>query len=141
GYHGVTYGLYAAELFKRIAGESLGTFLAREVRGAIGAEVHLGLAAAEEARVSPIYPAGTGVLLTRMIPKMIFDRGTNGRVYRQVVMGRESAKAFGNPAELGPRGIKNFNTTRVHAMELPWGNAISNARGLARMYAALAAGG
>lgn len=141
GYHGVTYGLYAAELFRRIAGESLGTFLAREVRDPLGIDLHLGLTAEMETRVSSIYPASIGVLLFGMVPALFFGRGTNGRVYRQVVLGRESAKAFGNPAELGTRGVKNFNTTRVHALELPWANAISNARGLARAYAALACGG
>src|SRR5690606_12880211 len=125
-------------LFRRIAGESLGAFLAREVRDPLGIDLHLGLAPDLETRVSPIYPASIGVLLFGMVPSLFFGRTTNGRVYRQVVMGRESGKAFGNPAELGTRGIKNFNAARVHALELPWANAISNARGLARAYAALA---
>ena len=76
-----------------------------------------------------------------MLPKLLFHQGNEGRVYRQVVLGKEAAKAFANPKELGPKGISNFNTARVRAMELPWGNGITNARGLARVYAALASGG
>ncbi len=141
GYHGVTYGIYTAELFRRLAGESIGTFLRREVTEPLGADVYLGLPASEESRVSPIYPAGLGEILFKIVPKLLFHRGNEGRVYRQVVLGKEAAKAFSNPAELGPKGIANFNTAKVHGMELPWGNGISNARGLARIYAALAGDG
>jgi CubicO group peptidase (beta-lactamase class C family) len=141
GYHGVTYGIYTAELFRRLTGESIGTFLSREVAKPLGVDVFIGLPASEEIRVSPSYPAGLPEIFFKIIPKMLFHRGNEGRVYRQVVLGKEAAKAFANPAELGPKGISNFNTSRVHAMELPWGNGISNARGLARVYAALACGG
>lgn len=142
GYHGVTYGIYAAELFRRLAdGETLGLFLRREVAEPLGADVFIGLPASEEGRVSHSHPAGLGEFFFKMLPKLFFHRGTEGRVYRQVVLGKEAAKAFSNPRELGPKGISNFNTARVRAMELPWGNGITNARGLARVYAALAGGG
>lgn len=141
GYHGVTYGLYAGELFQRIAGVSLGSFLATEVAAPLQADVHLGLAAEHAARVGPIVPASTKDKLLGVLPRLIFDRGTEGRVYRQIVMGKETAKAFANPKELGPLGIQNFNRPDVHALELPWCNAIASARGLAKVYAALANGG
>ena len=38
-------------------------------------------------------------------------------------------------------GIQNYNREDVHSLELPWCNGIANARGLARVYAALANGG
>ncbi len=141
GYHGVTYGIYTAELFRRIAGESIGTFLTREVATPLGADVFVGLPDSEEGRVSPIHPAGLREIIFQIVPKMLFHRGNEGRVYRQVILGKEAAKAFANPKELSPTGVANFNTPRVHAMELPWANGISNARGLARVYAALANGG
>ncbi len=141
GYHGVTFGIYAGELFHRIAGERLGSFLARELAVPLSADVHLGLAAEHEERVSPIHSIGARTLLTRVLPTLLVGKGMTGRVYRQVLLGRDSAKAFEKPKELGPRGIHNFNSRRVHAMELPWANAVANARGLARVYAALAGGG
>lgn len=141
GYHGVTYGLYAAELFRRIAGESLGTFLAKVVAKPLGADVHLGLPPEHQERVSTIYPASTRDILFGILPRLFFHRGTDGRVYRQVILGKEAGRAFANPAELGPRAIGNFNRPDVHALELPWANAIANARGLARVYAPLAHGG
>ncbi len=141
GYHGVTFGLYAGELFRRIAGQSLGSFLQEFVTGPLQADVYLGLPDEHASRVSSIFPATTAEKLFGVLPRLFFSRGTEGRVYRQVVLGKETAKAFANPAELGPTGIQNFNRADVHALELPWCNAIASARGLARVYAALANGG
>lgn len=141
GYHAVSYGLYAGELFRRIAGESLGSFIAREIAGPLGADVYLGLPAELEPRVATNYPATTAERLFNVVPKMLFHRGREGRVYRQVALGGDAARAFGNPRELGPRGIDNFNLRRVRALELPWANAVANARGLCRVYSALANGG
>jgi len=138
GYHGVTYGLYAQELFKRIAGETLGVFLAREVTDPLGADFYLGLPAEHASRVATNHPATTAERVFKIVPKMLFHRGTDGRVYRQVVLGGDAAKAFANPKELSPLGIKNFNEPRIQAMELPWANGIGNARGLCKIYSALA---
>lgn len=141
GYHGVTYGLYAAELFRRITGESIGSFLNREVAEPLGADVFIGLPPELEDRVATNYAAGPREVAFGVIPNLLFGRTTEGRVYRQVVRGKDTAKAFANPKELGPQGIRNFNSPRVHQMELPWGNGIGNARGLCRVYSALANGG
>ncbi|MEO6418547.1 MAG: serine hydrolase domain-containing protein, partial [Polyangiaceae bacterium] len=141
GYHGVTYGLYAAELFRRIAGESIGAFLDREVARPLDADVYVGLPAALEGRVARNHAATWGERLFRIVPKLLFDPRRDGRVYRQVALGGDTAHAFANPRELGPRGLDNFNRADVHALELPWCNGIASARGLCRGYAALANGG
>ena len=141
GYHAITYGLYTAELFRRVAGESIGTFLAREVARPLGADVYIGLPPELEPRVARNNPATWAERVLRIVPKLLFDPGRDGRVYRQVALGRDAAHAFGNPRELGPHGIDNFNSPRVHQLELPWGNGIASARGLCRVYAALANGG
>jgi len=138
GYHAVTYGLYAQELFRRITGETLGVFFSREVAEPLDAEFYLGLPAQHEGRVATNYPATTSERLLKVVPKLLFHRGTDGRVYRQVALGRDAARAFANPRELGVSGIGNFNLRRVHALELPWANGIGNARGLCRVYSALA---
>ncbi len=141
GYHAVTYGIYAAEIFKRIANESLGSFFAREVASPLHIDVFIGLPADKRDELSQIYPANFSDKLFQMVPKMLFSGSTEGRVYRSVAFGGDAAKAFSNPKELGIRGIENFNSSQVHAMELPWGNGIGNARGMAKIYAALANGG
>ena len=48
--------------------------------------------------------------------------------------------AFAYPSELGTQGLHNFNTRRVHALELPWGNGLATARGLCKVYSALLEG-
>lgn len=141
GYHGVTYGPYVAELFRRVAGESIGTFLAREVAGPLGADVYLGAPEHVRDRVATNYPVGKVEAATQVIPKLLLHRGTEGRVYRQVAFKGLAAKAFGNPPELGAKGMNNWNDPRVQRLELPWANAVASARGLARVYAALANGG
>ncbi len=143
GYHGVTFGPYVAELFRRASGgTSIGRFFADEVAGRLGADVHIGLPEHHEPRVATNYPADTRERLTKVVPKLLLHRGLEGRVYRQVARGNTAtAKAFRHPKELGPSGLANYNTRRVRAMELPWANGVATARGLARVYAALSLGG
>lgn len=141
GYHAITYGLYAHELFRRIAGTTLGKFLASEVAEPLGADVYLGLPAELEPRVGKIHPVTARERALEIVPKALIGRGIEGRVFREVLLRRDAAKAFAYPSELGPQGLHNFNTRRVHALELAWGNGLASGRGLARVYAALANGG
>jgi CubicO group peptidase (beta-lactamase class C family) len=139
GYHAVTFGLYAGELFWRVAGESVGAFLRRELAEPLGADVHLGLPAALDARCAPIIPGGARDLLCGILPSLL--RGTTeGRFFRGVLRGGDAARAFGQPAALGARGLHNFNTPRVRRLELPWANAAASGRGLATFYAGLLEG-
>ena len=144
-YHGVTYGLYTAELFHRVAGESLGTFIEREIATPTDADFHLGMSDEKAKRIEPRiatnYPASTFDRLFKIVPKLLFHGGTEGRVYRKVVFKKESGKAFANPKEVGPLGIANYNSEDVHQLELPWCNGIGNARSLCKIYAVLANGG
>ena len=142
GYGAVSLGLYGKELFSRIAGCSLGTFLAREVCGPLGADMFLGLPSELDHRVAKLYPSSTRVRLTKVLPIMIKNKGVEGRIYRAFLRSSSAThRAFANPQALGLRGLQNFNLTAVHRMELPWCNGIGNARGLSRIYSALAAGG
>lgn len=142
GYHGVTYGVLAAELFRRVAGRSMGSFLAEEVAGPLKADVFLGLPAIEERRVATMFPAPTSERLSQMVPKIIEGSTLEGRVYRAGMnTSSATATAFRDPAELGALGLHNYNSRRVHRLELPWANGIGNARGLARAYAPLAGDG
>ena len=140
GYHGVTYGLYAAELFKRLTGESLGAFFAREVALPLKADVFLGLPEALEGRVAKNVPLNAKERALAL-PKVLFDGGTERAIMRQVLRKGDAYRAFQFPSEAGPQGLENYNTRRVHALELPWGNGLGSARGLCRVYSALANGG
>jgi CubicO group peptidase (beta-lactamase class C family) len=56
GYHAVTQGYLVGEVVRRITGVSIGTWFASEVAGPLGADFHIGLPPAEDARVSPVIP-------------------------------------------------------------------------------------
>ena len=45
GYHALTQGYLVGEVVRRVTGQSLGTFLAKEVAGPVGADFHVGLGA------------------------------------------------------------------------------------------------
>ena len=143
GYHGVTFGPYAGELFRRVAGKTVGTFLRDEITGPLGADVFLGLPESEEYRVARLYPSDRRKIAGKVVRRVLFSRSnTEGRVFRAFLRGdSDTRRAFSHPAELGARGVQNFDSRLVRSLELPWASAVGSARGLARVYAALANGG
>ncbi len=56
GYHAVSQGYLIGEIVRRITGETIGTFFAREVAAPLGADFHIGTPASEDARVSLVIP-------------------------------------------------------------------------------------
>src|SRR5208282_2629828 len=56
GYHAVTQGYLIGEVVRRITGETIGAFFAREVAGPLGADFHIGTPAAADDRVAPVVP-------------------------------------------------------------------------------------
>lgn len=140
GYHAVTYGLLVAELFRRIVGERLGSFIQRELAEPMGADFFLGLPLSEEARCAAIIPNETRDIMRGILPSLFTKDSTEGRFYRAALLGGAGKLAFGQPEALGARGLKNFNRPRVRRMQLAWANGMSSARGLARLYQGLLAG-
>ncbi len=56
GYHAVTQGFLIGEIVRRITGQTIGAFFAREVAGPLGADFHIGLPESEDHRVSNVIP-------------------------------------------------------------------------------------
>ena len=130
GYHALTYGWLAGELIRRTDGRSPGQFVAEEIAGPLGLDLWIGLPAEQESRVSPIL----GELVARSddpaVQAMIdqfFGPGSNA--YRALFLGGAFAFAVDG-------GDTPFNSREVHAAEIPAGNGITNARSLAKLYAA-----
>lgn len=142
GYHGISYGLYAGALFKKITGQSLGAFLRTEIKPKLASsDLYLGLTTLEEqtlsSQIQSIFPSQTGDILTGILPSLLY-LNREGRFYRSVLKASSDTQfAFAQPAELGARGLKNFNLAKVRALELPWANALGSARGIAGLYQAL----
>lgn len=142
GYHAITYGMYARELFERIAGEPMGPFLRRELFEPLGSDVHLGTPASEDARMATLYPPTLSSRLVRMIGSALVDRDANElRVARASIARRGLPRlAFTNPAT-GKLGILAYDTLPVRRAALAWASATASAQGVARAYLPFASGG
>lgn len=125
GYHVNTFGFLVGEVVRRVSGDTLGAWLRREVAAPLGADVHVGLPAAEHRRVADfLWPAGL-----RPPPPATF--ASDDELMRW--------NTYWNPPGLSGAGWVNRREWR--AAELPSTNGHASARGIARVYAALAAGG
>ena len=125
GYHALTYGWLVGEVVRRISGKSLGTFFADEVAGPLGLDFWIGLPASEERRVSPMIEID-------LEDPDIEPKGERAREMLEAATDQESyltREQTTTPLELNSRAFR--------AAELPAGNGITDARSLARMYAAL----
>jgi CubicO group peptidase (beta-lactamase class C family) len=128
GYHGFTFGWTVGEMVRRASGISLGTFFRTEVAEPLGLDFWIGLPEEIEPRVAPIIPYVYKANEAKT-PFMI-DLGTK----------RDSIASlfFFN---VGAWRTGGANTRAGHAAEIGAANGITNARGLAGMYAPLANGG
>lgn len=122
GYHVNTYGLLTGEIVRRASGRTIGKFLRDEVISPLGADFHIGLAASEHDRVAEFQWPGNP-------PQPEIQ--TDDALMRW--------NAYWNPSGFSGGGW--VNTARWREAELPSTNGHSNARAVARIYSALAAGG
>ncbi len=140
-YGAQIWGAYAAELFRHVAHESVGQFFAREVARKMQLDAFIGLPPEYDHRVATLYPVSTLERLGALVPDFLLGNTTEGRIARAFIAGdRSIERAYMNPA-LGSAGLEVFNETWVRRLELPWANAITNARSLATIMNVLALGG
>jgi CubicO group peptidase (beta-lactamase class C family) len=141
GYHAVTFGMYAREVFERIAGETLGTFLRRELFDPLDSDVRLGTPPEDDAAVATLYPPPVSQRVMGMLTAAIHGDSTEARVARQLVARDSPVRgAFGNP-RVGLAGMASYNEVPVRRAELAWASATATARGLSRAYLPFASGG
>ncbi len=140
GYHAVTFGMYVRELFTRIAGESMGTFLRRELFDPLGSDAHLGTPESEDAKMATLYPLGRREHLGRILRSMVSEpTSTEARIARAALSPRSVIRAtFGNPRV---SGLGVYNELPVRRAELPWASATASAHGVARAYLPFASAG
>jgi CubicO group peptidase (beta-lactamase class C family) len=125
GYHALTFGHLVGEVVRRISGKSLGAFFRDEVAKPLGADLHIGLAASEDARVADLIPPSAEALAAAS------SAATSGADLPLL------AGVLGNPA-VNPLDTR---TRAWRGAEIPAANGHGNARSIARVYAALACGG
>ena len=128
GYHAVTYGWLAGELIRRVdpSHRGVGQFVQDEIAGPLGIEFYIGLAEALEPRVAPIL----GVPITTESDDPVV------KAMLEQFMGPDSngGRALTLNGVFTGEGL--FNSRAIHAAEIPAANGITNARSLAKIYAA-----
>lgn len=122
GYHALTFGWLIGELVRRISGKSLGEFFQDEVAAPLGIDFWIGLPAAKEPSVA----------------KMILAQPDTESPFYQAMSDPQAMQRFA----LNTGGyMQNFDAEAGHQAEVGAAGGITNSRGLAKMYAALAHGG
>ena len=120
GYHSRSFGWIVGELIRRVTGRMPGQYLADEVVRPLGLDFFLGLPESEDARVATLYPAPEASALDELAaadPTTLFAR---------VMTGPSNLLHYDD----------SWNTRLLRGAQLPSSNGHSDARSLARMYAA-----
>jgi CubicO group peptidase (beta-lactamase class C family) len=127
-YHSNTYGHLVGELARRIDGRLPGTWLREEIAGPLNARLVWGLRPAEQPRCADV------------VWEIDIDAGIERFLARaKTAEQRMIALAYSNPP--GYSGIGVVNSEEWRATQVPSTNLHATARGVARLYTALAAGG
>ena len=118
GYHAVTQGYLEGEIVRRITGQTIGEFAAKEITGPLGADFHIGTPPECDARVGHVIPPAT--LLSDVV-----DRDSlAAQMFRHPTMGADAA-----------------NTIPWRRAEIPAAGGHGNARSVAMIHAPMACGG
>ena len=127
-YHTNTYGHLVGELARRLDGRRPGTWLREEIAGPLGADVAWGLDRADQARCADV---AFEIDLAAGIDWLAAQATTDEQ--------RMVALSYSNPPGYSSAGV--VNTAPWRAAEVPSTNLHASARGVARVYTALATGG
>jgi len=140
GYHALTYGWLIGEIVRRVTGQSLGDYFAREIAAPLRLNTWIGLPASQEHRVAPVITPTMADFASAQASVGQLDDET--RATATAVMA-----AFNDPDSLTMRASTLNGTMRAlpqnsrgfRAAEIPSVNAMTDARSLARAYSACVA--
>lgn len=119
GYHAITQGYLEGEIVRRITGQTIGEFTAKEVTGPLGADFHIGTPAECDARV--------GHVIAPADPLAGVDMGPESMASRLLAHAQLEASAA--------------NTIDWRRAEIPAAGGFGNARSVATIHAPMACGG
>ncbi len=137
GYHALTYGWLVGEIVRRVDGRSLGRLFADEFAEPLGIDFWIGLPDEQQARVSPLVasrPSPGDFDPSQLDPEilpLLQDLATaaldpNSTMNRALLL---------NGTMTAGEGL-TWNQPAVRASEIPAANGVTNARSLAKLYAA-----
>lgn len=127
GYHALTFGYLVGEVVRRIDGRSIGAFIAEEIAEPLDADVIIGLDDAAIARCA-----------TLSMDEPPPD-SANAAMFAQ--LDPAALAALANPSMAAPGAADIGNADSWRRAEIPAANGHATARGLAKVYELLAAGG
>ncbi len=122
GYHVGTFGWLAGEVIRRAAGITIGQFVAERIAQPLGLDLWIGLPPDKNPRVTPILAPAPPAQGSPVDPFTARLMDPTTLLHR----------AFANPPLLG----SVFNDPTFLAAVVPAANGVTNARSLARLYAA-----
>ncbi|MEY2425472.1 MAG: hypothetical protein QOI61_1044 [Actinomycetota bacterium] len=125
-YHALTYGHLVGEVLRRITGKSVGTLFQDEIAKPLALSSWIGLPESEEARVARLTPAPS--VEPEALQQLLDTVFGEGSLFHRSVLGV--------PVGLVSEDDGWFGSRQVRAAEIPAGNLVSDARSLARAYAA-----
>ncbi len=125
GYHGLTFAWTVGQIVRLAAGEPLGAFFRRHVAEPLGLDFHIGLPEQHDPRVAPMLGADPAEVnfKSKFFQSVQQEPGSLPQLF------------------LTNNGGADFNSRSIKGAEIGSANGITNARGLAGMYAPLANGG
>lgn len=133
GYHVNTYGHLGGEIVRRVDGRSLGTYVREEIAEPLDADLLVGFGPEHDVRCADVIPY-RGEQDPNRRPWLDVDPAT----LDGIELGRYQAYRNPPPKEDGSTGV---NSRAWRAAEYPSTNPHGNARGIARLFGALARGG
>ena len=133
GYHVNTQGFILGEIVRRVTDRTIGTWLRDELARPAQIDFMWGVPADLDARCADVIPAPPGPENENLRAMLALDPATlSGLVLMRF-------NAYRNPPDISGTGV--VNTRAWRAAEIPSTNGHGNARGVARLYAALAGDG
>jgi len=128
GYEFIVFGWLVGEVVRRVSGKSLGRFFQDEVAKPLGLDFWIGLPEEIEPRVSKII---------MFDPQQMMDTP----FMRTALADPSSIQGLALFNDGGTLTVDGVDSRAIHAAEIGGAGGITNARGLAGMYAPLACGG
>jgi CubicO group peptidase (beta-lactamase class C family) len=126
GYHALTLGWLVGEVVRLVSGKSLGAFFQEEIAKPLGLDFWIGLPEDKESRVAPMIAA---------------EPDPQSRFFQEIAKpgSLQSLVLLNSGGYMGAK--PEYDSRAAHAAEIGAAGGITNARGLAGMYAPLSRGG
>lgn len=137
GYHALTFGWLAGELVRRVTGSTIGEFFAEEVAAPLGLAFWIGLPERQRGRLAPLV---NGAPPSPADLAELDDPGQRDTVAQIMAAMTDPStvlfRALTTNGVLPAPDAGTWNDSAILAAAIPAANGVTNARSLARMYAA-----